>query len=147
MKAKSIKEMVKMSIIKNPSVKVALPLEAIYESLQLQPTVASNGTQMAVSNNAIWTTNTTVSSVSVGTGSTLSNDYLTEKDLGRDAFNIPVERLVDLWCAKFGNTWVNLVDLEDDIFFVHAYKRLKALGELEVHYLTDRACYVCRVPE
>ena len=71
----------------------------------------------------------------------------TEAELKKDVFNVPVNRLIDLWIARFGNEWANLEDIDNDEFFSLAYKRLKQLGELEVHYLTDRARYVCRVPE
>lgn len=67
--------------------------------------------------------------------------------LDSDVFNLPVERLIDLWLAKYGNEWIDLVDLHDDNFYGLVYKRLKSLGELEVHYLTDRARYVCRKPK
>ena len=43
--------------------------------------------------------------------------------------------------------WIDLEDIEKDEFFAIAYKRLKQMGELEQHYLTDRARYVCRKPE
>ena len=72
---------------------------------------------------------------------------LMEKDLEKDVFAVPVDRLLDIWVTRFGNNWVDLVTIEDDEFFGLAYKRLKNLGELEVHYLTDRARYVCRKPE
>ena len=68
------------------------------------------------------------------------------KELNSEAFNVPVERLIDLWTAKFGNEWVDMTDIAIDAFFSGAYKRLKQLGELETHYLTDRSRYVCRKP-
>lgn len=68
-------------------------------------------------------------------------------DLDGDAFRAPVSALVDLWVAKYGNEWVDLDTVSDDPFFGLAYKRLRSLGELELHYLTDRARYVCRKPE
>lgn len=72
-----------------------------------------------------------------------SNSY----EINGDVFELPVERLIDLWLAKYGNEWIDLADLQGDIFYSLAYKRLKSLGELEVHYLTDRARYVCRKPK
>ena len=66
--------------------------------------------------------------------------------LDSDVFNLPVDRLIDLWLAKYGNEWIDLIDLHDDSFYGLVYKRLKSIGELEVHYLTDRARYVCRKP-
>ena len=63
------------------------------------------------------------------------------------AFNAPINTLLDLWLTRFGNEWIDLEDIEKDEFFSIAYKRLKQMGELEQHYLTDRARYVCRKPE
>lgn len=76
----------------------------------------------------------------------LTEDLSDTKELASEAFNVPVERLIDLWTAKFGNEWVDMVDIATDAFFSGAYKRLKQLGELETHYLTDRSRYVCRKP-
>lgn len=64
-----------------------------------------------------------------------------------EAFNTSIATLLDLWVTRFGNEWVDLEDIENDAFFAIAYKRLKQMGELEQHYLTDRARYVCRKPE
>jgi hypothetical protein len=64
-----------------------------------------------------------------------------------EAFNTPINTLLDLWLTRFGNEWMDLEDIEKDEFFSIAYKRLKQMGELEQHYLTDRARYVCRKPE
>jgi hypothetical protein len=72
---------------------------------------------------------------------------ITTAMLESEAFNIPVSRLIDVWVARFGNKWVDLETLEGDEFFNSAFKRLKQLGEVEVHFLTDRARYVCRMPE
>lgn len=79
-----------------------------------------------------------------GTG--LANPTLRSEALESDAFKMPVALLVDLWITKYGNDWVDIVDLQDDTFWNIVYVRLKALGEVEVHYLTDRARYVCRKP-
>ena len=64
-----------------------------------------------------------------------------------EAFNTPINTLLDLWLTRFGNELIDLEDIEKDEFFSIAYKRLKQMGELEQHYLTDRARYVCRKPE
>ena len=64
-----------------------------------------------------------------------------------EAFNTSVATLLDLWLTRYGNEWIDLEDIEKDEFFAIAYKRLKQMGELEQHYLTDRARYVCRKPE
>ena len=63
------------------------------------------------------------------------------------AFTAPVSVLVDLWVTRFGNEWVDIETVEEDVFFLIAYKRLRQMAHLEVHYLTDRARYVCRKPE
>lgn len=68
-------------------------------------------------------------------------------ELESEAFNVPVERLINLWVTRFGNKWIDLETIESDEFFSNAFKRLKQLGEVEVHFLTDRARYVCRMPE
>lgn len=64
-----------------------------------------------------------------------------------EAFNTPVSVLVDLWVTRFGNEWVDLDIIEEDKFFLIAYKRLRQMAQIEMHYLTDRARYVCRKPE
>jgi hypothetical protein len=68
------------------------------------------------------------------------------KDLQSEAFNTSVETLIDLWLTRYGNEWVDMEKIEGDEFYVLAYKRLKSLGQLETHYLTDRARFVCRKP-
>lgn len=68
------------------------------------------------------------------------------RDLEMEVFDIPVHTLTNLWLAKYGNEWVALADLHDDEFFHYAYARLRSLGQLETHFLTDRAKYVCRKP-
>jgi hypothetical protein len=75
------------------------------------------------------------------------DSMLTMIDLEKDVFKIPVETLINIWVTRFGNEWVDLETIDNDDFFVNAYKRLKQLGHLEQHYLTDRAKYVCRKPE
>ena len=61
--------------------------------------------------------------------------------------DIPTDRLIDLWVTRFGHDWVDLVDITEDPFFHDAFLRMKREGELEVHFLTDRAKYVCRNPK
>jgi hypothetical protein len=63
------------------------------------------------------------------------------------AFKAPIAVLVDLWVTRFGNEWVDLETVEEDEFFLIVYKRLRQMAHLEMHYLTDRARYVCRKPE
>ena len=71
----------------------------------------------------------------------------TSKELDHEAYNTSIENLINLWITRFGNEWIDLATIEDDEFFNLACRRLKQMGELEVHYLTDRARYVCRRPE
>lgn len=68
------------------------------------------------------------------------------KDLQSEAFSTPIDTLIDLWLTRYGNEWVDLERIENDEFYGLAYKRLKSLGQLETHYLTDRARFVCRKP-
>ncbi len=77
----------------------------------------------------------------------VSDNDITSEDLKLEVYNAKIEDLVNLWVARFGNEWVDLVDIERDNFFTHAYQRLRQLGQLEQHYLTDRSRFVCRKPE
>lgn len=78
----------------------------------------------------------------------LSESVIRAMDLEKDVFKIPIDTLLNLWVTRFGNEWVDLEAVIDgDDFFMNAYKRLKQMGLLEQHYLTDRARYVCRKPE
>lgn len=78
----------------------------------------------------------------------LSESVIRAMDLEKDVFKIPIETLLNLWVTRFGNEWVDLeAVIEGDDFFMNAYKRLKQMGLLEQHYLTDRSRYVCRKPE
>jgi len=129
------KEMEKMSIINNPFQKVVLQPGAISGSSPLQITGASLGSLTTVSNDGTLRAKRVVES------------EITSAMLESEAFNIPVGRLIDVWVTRFGNRWIDLETLEGDEFFSHAFRRLKQLGEVEVHFLTDRARYVCRMPE
>ena len=77
----------------------------------------------------------------------ITDSVLRMVDLEKDVFKTPIDTLINLWVTRFGNEWVDLETIDNDDFFVNAYKRLKQLGHLEQHYLTDRAKYVCRKPE
>mgnify|MGYP006271077989 CR=1 FL=1 len=136
-----------MSTTSNPSVKVVPQREVTYASnqgLQIGPTNVTltvpssdrHGTVM-ISNGPFGANNTVVDGVS-----TLRSDQLEH-----EAFEVPVEELIDLWLVRFGNDWTDLEKIDEDPFWTMAYRRLKALGELEIHYLTDRARYVCRKPK
>jgi len=124
-----------MSITSNLFQKAGQPIEAIYGSKLNQQIAASQGNLTTVSNDRTLRTKHIVES------------EITSAMLESEAFNIPVNRLIDVWVARFGNKWIDLETLEGDEFFSSAFKRLKQLGEVEVHFLTDRARYVCRMPE
>ena len=64
-----------------------------------------------------------------------------------EAFNTDVQTLSDLWLAKWGNEWVDVTEVHDDRFWSIAYERLRQLGMIEQHYLTDRATNMCRRPK
>lgn len=81
------------------------------------------------------------------TGKTVYGNFVNSVDLKEnEAFNTDVQTLSDLWLAKWGNEWVDLSDLQEDKFWTVACERLKQLGMIEQHYLTDRAMHVCRRP-
>jgi hypothetical protein len=129
------KEMEKMSITNSPYQKVVLQTGTTsVSSLHLQ-IGASNVNPITASNKGELRADLLVDS------------QIVSMELESEAFTVPVSRLIDLWLARFGNTWVDLTTLEEEEFFHAAFKRLKQLGEVEVHYLTDRARYVCRKPE
>jgi hypothetical protein len=134
--------MEKMSIINNPFQKAAQQIEAIYASKLHQITGASSVNLITASNGS----RVKIEGVALHAKLIVDSEVTTAM-LDSEAFNIPVNRLIDLWVARYGNKWIDLTELEDDEFFNTAFKRLKQLGEVEVHFLTDRARYVCRMPE
>jgi hypothetical protein len=127
--------MEKMSTINNPYLKAGQQNAAISVLSQPLTIGASNGSQITVSNDGTLRAKRVVES------------EITSAMLESEAFNVPVNRLIDVWVTRFGNKWIDLETLEGDEFFSNAFKRLKQLGEVEVHFLTDRARYVCRMPE
>ena len=60
---------------------------------------------------------------------------------------VPSDLLINLWECRFGNEWVDMLDLAEDVFFLEVAQRLRVEGELEAHYLTDRARLMCRKPK
>ena len=60
---------------------------------------------------------------------------------------VPSDLLINLWVCRFGNEWVDTQDVAEDVFFLGVAQRLRAEGELEAHYLTDRARLMCRKPK
>ena len=127
--------MEKMSIINNPFQRAGQQIEAIYASNQHLTIGASNVSQTTASND--WTLR----------AKRVVESEITSAMLESEAFKIPIDRLINLWIARFGNDWVPMELIEDDDFFKLIFNRLKQLGEVEVHFLTDRARYVCRMPE
>lgn len=134
--------MEKMSTINNPFQKVVLQPGAISGSSPLQITGASLGSLTTASSNG----HVKIEGRALHTKLVVESSVLS-MELESEAFNVPVERLINLWVTRFGNKWIDLETLEGDEFFSNAFKRLKQLGEVEVHFLTDRARYVCRMPE
>lgn len=131
-----------MSITNSLYQKVAQPSVAISGSSPLLTTGASHGNLITASSN-----NTLTIDAKALHANLVVDSQIVSMELESEAFTVPVSRLIDLWLARFGNTWVDMTTLEEDVFFNNAFKRLKQLGEVEVHYLTDRARYVCRKPE
>lgn len=130
-----------MSITNSPYQKVVLQTGTTSVSSLHLPIGVSNVTQTTALNSA-----GTINAESL-IAKLVVDSQIVSMELESEAFTVPVSRLIDLWLARFGNTWVDMTTLEEDVFFNNAFKRLKQLGEVEVHYLTDRARYVCRKPE
>jgi hypothetical protein len=124
-----------MSIINNPFQKAGQQIEAIYASNRQLTIGASNENLITASND--WTLR----------AKRIVESEITSMELESEAFKVPVDNLVNIWVLRFGHDWVELERIEEDAFFSLAFKRLKQLGEVEVHFLTDRARYVCRMPE
>lgn len=77
----------------------------------------------------------------------MATDRVSMADLNSEVFNAKIDDLINLWVTRYGNEWVDLIDIEQDEFYMRVYKRLRQLGQLEQHYLTDRSRFVCRKPE
>jgi hypothetical protein len=137
--------MEKMSITSNPCQKAEQRSEGTYESSQLLKTALSLGTLTVASNN-----NSISGAISGGpfgaSGSLAPTPPVRSVLLDSEVFGMPVAALCDLWLVKHGNDWVDADTLMNDSFWALAYARLKSLGELEVHFLSDRSRYVCRKP-
>jgi len=73
-------------------------------------------------------------------------DEVNMEELESLPFNTPIETLLNLWVARFGNDWVDVNDVLAEEFYGLTYKRLKAMGQLETHYLTNKSRFVCRKP-
>ena len=70
--------------------------------------------------------------------------YTNSVDIQGAAYETPIDSLSDLWLVKYGNEWVSNIY---ENFWEVAAERLHQMGRLEKHYLTDRACYVYRIPK
>ena len=136
-----------MSTTRTRSQKEAQQQEATSALSPQALTGVSLGSQTTASNNVWVATANGISSIKppVDRWPEVKTNMIEIKE--HEAFNAPVATLLNLWLTRFGNEWIDLEDIEKDEFFAIAYKRLKQMGELEQHYLTDRARYVCRKPE
>jgi hypothetical protein len=77
----------------------------------------------------------------------ISNDVeVNMEDLESLPFSTPIETLLNLWVARYGNEWVDVKDVLAEEFYGLTYKRLKSMGKLETHYLTNKSRFVCRKP-
>ena len=127
-----------MLTTKTPFPKVGQQQGVTY-ALSPHPTiVASNASQTTVLGSTATTNRVRIKQI---------DSEVTTAMLESEAFKVPVDNLVNIWVLRFGHDWVELERIEEDSFFSLAFKRLKQLGEVEVHFLTDRARYVCRMPE
>jgi len=79
-------------------------------------------------------------------GFVTKTDEVNMEELDSLPFNTPIETLLNLWIARFGNDWVDVNDVLAEEFYGLTYKRLKAMGQLETHYLTNKSKFVCRKP-
>ena len=126
-----------MSTTNSRSQKVVLQPGAISGSSLHLPTGALQGSLTTASNNEY----------NILRAKLVVESHVLSMELESEAFNVPIDRLINLWVVRFGHAWVPLEQIEADEFFALAFKRLKQLGEVEIHYLTDRARYVCRMPK
>lgn len=134
-----------MSTTSNPCQKAEQRSEGTYESNQLLRIGPIQGTLTAASNAKLGTIVGTGGPFGA-TGSIAPTPSVRSVLLDSEVFGMPVAALCDLWLVKHGNDWVDADTLMDDSFWALAYARLKSLGELEVHFLSDRSRYVCRKP-
>lgn len=134
-----------MSITSSPYQKAGQQNEVTYESNQLLRIGPIQGTLTAASNAKLGTIVGTGGPFGA-TGSIAPTPSVRSVLLDSEVFGMPVAALCDLWLVKHGNDWVDADTLMDDSFWALAYARLKSLGELEVHFLSDRSRYVCRKP-
>jgi uncharacterized protein YraI len=72
--------------------------------------------------------------------------YTNSVDIKGAVYETAIDALDALWLVKYGNEWVTDVQFNENFWEVAA-ERLNQMGRLEKHYLTDRACYVYRIPK
>jgi hypothetical protein len=123
----------------------ALNQQALTGVSQGNLTTALNNYTLSIGNGGTTATTSRITNSNTNRWPEVQTNCIEIKE--HEAFNTPINTLLDLWLTRFGNEWIDLEDIEKDEFFSIAYKRLKQMGELEQHYLTDRARYVCRKPE
>jgi hypothetical protein len=122
-------------------------------SIYTPPSSGSAGQGLIATNTGASNTAVGFSSLSNSAGTfrapdgVISNDVeVSMEDLESLPFSTPIETLLNLWVARYGNEWVDVKDVLAEEFYGLTYKRLKAMGKLETHYLTNRARFVCRKP-
>lgn len=126
-----------------PSIYTAPAAQMMFDNTPYITTSAVPQNGMTFANTGAATFNTTVTAPG---GVITDVDSVTTADLNSAAFNTPIDTLVNLWLTRYGEEWVDVDKLLEDSFFGAAYKRLKSVGQLETHYLTDRSRFVCRKP-
>ena len=107
------------------------------------PGVLSGPSTFAFSNNGSSNSTTTFRAPQ---GVITNTDEVSMEDLESLPFSTPIETLLNLWVARYGNEWVDVKDVLAEEFYGLTYKRLKSMGKLETHYLTNKARFVCRKP-
>jgi hypothetical protein len=113
--------------------------------------LVSGATNTGASNTAIGFSGLSNPSNSTGTfrapdGVITKTDEVNMEELESLPFNTPIETLLNLWIARFGNDWVDVNEVLAEEFYGLTYKRLKSVGQLETHYLTNKSRFVCRKP-
>ncbi len=63
--------------------------------------------------------------------------HLTEADLSNEAFNTPVETLVNLWLARYGDAWIDKSTVLGEKFFEITAQRLIRLSRMEEYTVID----------
>ena len=61
--------------------------------------------------------------------------------------SIPIAQLRDLWIVKYGNAWVDVSDLDVDLFYTAVCRRLMYAGFMEKHHIPTKMESVFRIKE